>query len=81
MVFSYDYPENVVNKQLKKVVFGHSQLNRKNSEYEIPFVLNYHSKVKKHGKLIKDLLLFLYSDEEVQNVFSPLPMVRASRAI
>ena len=31
--------------------------------------MTYHPTVKKLGKLIKDLLQFLYSDEEVQKVF------------
>ena len=48
-----DYPENIVNEQIKKVVFGKSQPSRKNSENDIPFVVTYHPKVKKLGKLIK----------------------------
>ena len=46
------------------------------------FVVTYHPKVKKLGKLIKDLLPFLCSDEEVQKVFSP-PVVsyRSARKI
>ena len=72
----------MVNKQINKVVFGKSQPSRKNSENGVPFV-TYHPNVKKLGKLIKDLLPFSYSDEEVQNVFSPPPMVsyRSSRKI
>ena len=70
-----DYPENMVNEQINKVVFGKSQPSRKNSENGIPFVMIYHPKVKKLETLIKDLLPFLYSDEEVQKVFSPTPMV------
>ena len=34
-----DYPENIVNEQIKKVVFGKSQPSRKNSENDIPFVV------------------------------------------
>ena len=77
------YPENVVNEKINKVVFGKSQPGRKNSENSIPFVVTYHPKVKKLGKLIKDLLLFLYSDKEVQKVFSPPPMAsyRSTRKI
>ena len=70
-----DYPKNVANEQINKVVFGTNQPSRKNSENGVPFVVTYHPKVKKIGKLIKDLLPFLYSDEEVQKVFSPPPMV------
>ena len=45
--------------------------------------MTYHPKVKKLGKLIKDLLPFLYGDEEVQKVFVPPPMVsyRSARKI
>ena len=45
--------------------------------------MTYHPKVKKLGKLIKDLLLFLYSVEEFQKVFSHPLMVsyRSARKI
>ena len=66
-----DYQENVVIEHIDKVAFGKTQFSRKNSENGIPFVVIYHLKVKKLRKLIKDLLPFLYSDEEVQKVFSP----------
>ena len=75
-----DYPENVVNEQINKVVFGKSQPSRKNSEKDIPFVVTYHPKIKKLGKLIKDLLPFLYSDDDVQKFFSSPPMVSYRRA-
>ena len=83
MVLTTDHPKNVVNEQINKAVFGKNQPSRKNSENGVPFVLTYHPKVKKLGKLIKDLLPFLYSDEEVQKVFSPPPMVsyRSARKI
>ena len=42
----------------------------------------YHSKVKDLGKLIKDLLQFLYSDKEVEKVFSPpIASYRSARKI
>ena len=53
-----DYPKNVVNAQINKVVSGKNQPSWKNSEYGIPFVVSYHPKVKKLGRLIKDLLPF-----------------------
>ena len=69
------YSEIVVNNQIDKVVFGRYQSVKKNLESDIPFITNYHPKVKKElGKLIRDLLPFLYSDGEVQ-VFSPPPIV------
>ena len=64
-----DYPENVVNEKINKVVFGKGQFSKKNSENGVPFVVTYHPKVKKLGKLIKDLLPFLHRDEEVQKFF------------
>ena len=78
-----DYPKNVVNEQVKKCVFGKNQSSRKNSENGVPFVVTHHPKVRKLGQLIKDLLPFLYSDEEVQKVFSPPPVVsyRSTRKI
>ena len=54
----------MVNEQINKVVLGKNQPSRKNSENGVPFVVTYHPKVKKLGKLIKDLLPFLYSDEK-----------------
>ena len=78
-----DYSENVVNEQINKIVFGKSQPSKKNSENRVPFVVIYHPKVKKLGKLIKDLIPFLYSNEEVQKVFSPPRMAsyRSARKI
>ena len=58
-----DYPKNVVNEQINKIDFGKSQPSRKNSENGIDFVMSFHPKVKKLGKLIKDLPPFLYKDE------------------
>ena len=69
------YPKIVVNNQIDKVVFGRDQSVKKTLESGIPFVTTYHPKVKKLGKLIRDLFPILYSDEEVQKVFSPPPIV------
>ena len=53
-----DYPQNVGNEQINKVVFGKSQHSKKNSENGFPFVQTYHPKVKKLRKLIKDFFRF-----------------------
>ena len=55
------YPEIVANNQIDKVVFGRDQ----SVESGIPFITTCHPKVKELGKLIRDLLPFLYSDGEV----------------
>ena len=65
------YPEQIVNDQRDKLVFDKNAPVKKSFENGIPFVTTYHPKVKDLGKLFKDLLLFLYSDEEVEKVFSP----------
>ena len=66
------YPEIVVNNQIDKVVFGRDQSVKKNLESGIPFLTIYHPKVKELGNIIRDLL---YSDGEVQKIFSPPPIV------
>ena len=68
------YPEKVVNNQIDKVAFGKNPPVKKSSQNGIPFVATYHPKVKPLGRLIKDLLPFLYSDDEVEKVFSPPPI-------
>ena len=77
------YPEIVVNNQIDKIAFGRDQSVKKNLENGIPFVTIYDPKVKELGKLIRDLLPFLYSDGEVQKVFSSPPIVsyRSARKI
>ena len=44
-------------------------------ESGVPFVTTYHPKVEELGKVSRDLLPFLYSDGEVQRIFSPPPIV------
>ena len=76
------YPEIGVNNQIDKlsiinnqVVFGRDQSVKKNLKSDIPFVTTYQTKAKELGKLIRDFLPFLYSNGEVQKVFSPPPIV------
>ena len=69
------YPEIVVNTQIDKVVFGRDQSVEKNLTSGVPFVTTYYSNVKKLRKLIRNVLPFLYSDGEVQKIFSPTPIV------
>ena len=77
------YPENVVNDQTDKIVFCKNPPVKKFSETGITFVPTYHQKLKDLGKLIKDLLPFLYSDEENKEVSSPptLKSYRSSRKV
>ena len=77
------YSKIVVNNRIDKVVFGRDQSVKKNLESGIPFITTYLPQLKELGKLIRDLLPFLYSDGEVQKVFSPPPIVsyRSAREI
>ena len=77
------YPEIVANNQIDKVIFDRDQSLKKNLESGIPFVTIYQPKVKELGKLIRDLLSFLYDDGEIQKAFSPPPIVsyRSARKI
>ena len=77
------YSEIVVNNEVDKVVFGRDQSVKKNLESGISFITTYLPKVKELGKLIRDLLPFLYSDGKVQKVFSPPPIgsYRSARKI
>ena len=63
-----------------KVIFAKNSSAEKSLENGITFVATYHPKVKDRGKLIKDLLPFLYSDEEVEKVFSPPPIASYTSA-
>ena len=69
------YPEKVVDDQIHKIFFVKNAPIKKLSESGILFEFTCHPKINDINKLIKDLLQFLYSDEEVQKVFSPLPIV------
>ena len=70
MAFGGGYSEIVFNNQIDKFVFVWDQSVGKASESGIHFVTTFHRKVKEPGKLIKGKFPFLYSDEEVQTVFS-----------
>ena len=66
------YLENVIKEQVNKVGLDKIQSSRKNSENGIPFLVSYYPKVKKLGKLIKDLLPFYIVMKKFRK-FSHLP--------
>ena len=57
-----------------KLFLVETSLFKKKLEIGIPFVTTFRPKFKGLGKLIRDLLPFLYSNGEVQKVFSPSPI-------
>ena len=68
------YPEKVINDQVDKIVFANNSPIKKSSENGIPFVFTSYPIINDFNQLIKDLLQLLYSDEEVEKVFSPTPI-------
>ena len=64
-----DYPQKIVAEQIEKVVFGKQAFCKDTSEQGVPFVATYHPKLKDLGKLIKNLQLFLYSDNRLKEFF------------
>ena len=65
----------MVNDQIHEIVFVKNATIKKSSERGILFEFTCHPKINDINKLIKDLLQFFYSDEDVQKVFSPPPIV------
>ena len=57
-----------------KLFLVETSLLKNKLEIGIPFVTTFRPKFKGLGKLIRDLLPFLYSNGEVQKVFSPSPI-------
>ena len=74
------YPDKVLNDQIDKVVFGKNPPVKKSSESGIPFVATCHPEVKDLGKLFKYLFPFLYSNEEVNKIYSLSQIVSNRRA-
>ena len=66
----------MVTDQIDKVAFGKNPLVKIFSENGVAFVGTYHPKVRNPGKLIKDLLPFLYRDKDIveMEVFSTPPI-------
>ena len=58
-----------MNDQIEKVVFGKNPTVEKFLENGTPFMTTFYPDVKDLGKLIKDLLSFLYSDEKAEKAF------------
>ena len=69
------YPENVINTEMKKVIFNRNSGKSSNKSKGVPFVLTYHPLLKKVNYIIRKYSHLLYMNDEVKKVFQPGPMV------
>ena len=66
----------MIDLQMEKVKFGHRlKAGSKQAGVGVPFVITYHSKLKKKVQIMKKLEHLLYEEESVKQVFTPPPMV------
>ena len=69
------YPNNVIEKEMKKVKFSKISSTRKDNAKGVPLVVTYHPGLKNINQIINKNLHLLYMDQEVKKVFTPKPMV------
>ena len=69
------YPEDIINSELKKVVFTGNFGKSNNKNEGVLFVLTYHPLPKKVNCIIRKHIHQLYMKEEIKKVFQPGPMV------
>ena len=69
------YPNNVTEKEMKKVKFSKISSTRKGNAKGVPLVVTYHPGLKNFNQIINKNLHLLYMDQEVKKVFTPKPMV------
>ena len=76
-----DYPESVIEKEMKKVQFSQQGQKSKKVEKGVPSVVTYHPLLNKLSSIIHRNLYLLYMNQEVKNVFTPGPIVSYRSAI
>ena len=69
------YPEDVINIEMKKVVFTGNFGKSSNKNKGVQFVLTYHPLLKKVNYIIRKHIHLLYMNGECKKVFQPGPMV------
>ena len=68
------YPNNVIEKEMKKVKFSKISSTKKDNAKGVPLVVIYHPDLKNINQIINKNLHLLYMDQEVKKVFTPKPM-------
>ena len=69
------YPNDVIEKEMKKVKFSKVSSTRKDNTKGVPLVVTYHPGLKIIDQMINRNLHILDMDQEVKNVFTPKPML------
>ena len=69
------YPEDVINTEMKKVIFNGNSGKSSNKSKGVPFVLTYHPLLKKVNYIPRKHSHLLYMNDEVKKVFQPGTMV------
>ena len=69
--FQRGYPEDVINSEMKKVVFTRNFGKSSNKNKGVPFVSTYHPLLKKINCIIRKHIHLFYMNEEVKKVFQP----------
>ena len=67
------YPNNVIEKEMKKVKFSKISSTRKDNAKGVPLVVTYHPGLKNINQIINKNLHLLYMDQEVKKVFHQSP--------
>ena len=70
----WGYPEDVINDEMKKVIFNENLGKSSNKNKGVPFVLTSHSLLKKINYIIRKYIHLLYMNKEVKKVFQPGPI-------
>ena len=68
--FKRDYPEDMIDEEMKKVKFSEKDSKESKESKEVQFVVNYHSSLNCISLIIKDNLKILYMNREAKAVFS-----------
>ena len=69
------YPESVIDKEMKKVRFSEQGQKSKKVEKGVPFAVTYYLILSKLSSIIHRNLYLLYVNQEVKNVFTPVPIM------
>ena len=69
------YPNNVIEREMKKVKFSKISSTRKDNTKGVPLVVTYHPGLKNINQIINKNLHLLYIDQKVKKLFTPKPMV------
>ena len=71
-----EYPEKLIDSEIRKVKFNIRETNRKNkSKNGVPFIVTYHPLLNSLYGIIRKNLYLLNMDQRVKEVFSSQPMV------